>query len=176
MYPLKIAVAVPTYQRKELLRRLIDTVPANWFVCVSDNASSLLPLDEPLPSNVTVSHGDELVPMFANWNRALAMVDASCSHVFVPSDDDIFLPGVREVVEAALQKHPEADIRLRCFRRNGLPVARLSTKRVEILRARRGLSTVQIRGRCAYARSRLPARVSRRNRRIRRKIPIDRSR
>jgi glycosyltransferase involved in cell wall biosynthesis len=110
MVPFKIAVAIPTYKRKELLRRLIDSIPREWRIFVSDNDASLLPLDRPLGERVTVSHSPELVGMFANWNRALSLVTSDCTHVFIPSDDDIFLPEARDIVTDALSRHPEADI------------------------------------------------------------------
>lgn len=106
----KIAVAIPTYKRKELLQRLIASVPNDWHIVVSDNESSLAPLAESLGSNVRVSHSPTLVPMFANWNRALSLVDTDSTHVFIPSDDDLFLPSAQKVVERTLATYPDADI------------------------------------------------------------------
>lgn len=110
MDPFKIAVAVPTYKREELLRRLISSVPADWSVFVSDNAASLLPLTQPFDSRVRVSHAETLIPMFANWNRALSLVDDAFTHVLIPSDDDLFLPEAQGVVRDALAACPEGDI------------------------------------------------------------------
>jgi GT2 family glycosyltransferase len=105
-----IAVAIPTYKRKDMLMRLIGSIPPQWRVFVSDNDSSLLPLDAPLGEQVTVSHSPELVGMFANWNRALSLVDADCTHVVIPSDDDLFLPEAGLAVKLALDRYPDADI------------------------------------------------------------------
>ena len=106
----KIAVAIPTYRRKDMLIRLIGSIPPEWRVFVSDNGSSLLPLDSPLGQQVTVSHSSELLGMFTNWNRALSLVVADCTHVFIPSDDDIFLPGAGSIVKQALERCPNGDI------------------------------------------------------------------
>jgi hypothetical protein len=106
----KIGVAIPTYARRDLLLRLIDSIPRDWHVFVSDNNASLLPMTQPLDARVHVSHATHLLPMFANWNRALSLVDTSCTHVFVPSDDDLFLPAAGAAVDAALSQHPDADI------------------------------------------------------------------
>lgn len=106
----RIAVAIPTYARKEMLQRLIHSIPRDWHVFVSDNNASLAPLEAPIGPNVTVSHSETLIPMFANWNRALSLVDDSCSHVFIPSDDDLFLPAAGAAVAEALARHPEADM------------------------------------------------------------------
>lgn len=110
MASFKIAVAIPTYKREELLRRLIGTVPSEWHIFVSDNDSSLHPLNLSLGERVTVSHSPSLVGMFANWNRALSLVSPECTHVFIPSDDDVFLPNAQRIVSGALQHFPEADI------------------------------------------------------------------
>lgn len=106
----KIAVAIPTYKRKDMLTRLIGSIPPQWRIFVSDNDSSLLPLDPPFGEQVTVSHSPELVGMFANWNRALSLVDADCTHVFITSDDDLFLPEAHLTVTHALDRHVDADI------------------------------------------------------------------
>lgn len=110
MVRFKIAVAIPTYKRRELLARLIHSISTTWQVFVSDNDSSLLPLDASFGDHVSVSHSAELVGMFANWNRALSLVGEDCTHVFIPSDDDLFLPNAEEAVSRALAQHPEADI------------------------------------------------------------------
>lgn len=104
----KIAVAVPTYKREQLLRRLIASIPAGWDIYVSDNDASLAPLETPLQA--VVSHSPGMIPMFANWNRALSIVEPSATHVFIPSDDDLFLPNAGAAVQLALAQHPDADI------------------------------------------------------------------
>lgn len=108
--PSIIAVAIPTYKRKELLARLIGSVPRRWQVFVSDNDSSLAPLESKFGEHVVVSHAPALIGMFANWNRALSLVDSRCTHVFVPSDDDLFLPEAEDTVDQALRHYPDADV------------------------------------------------------------------
>lgn len=110
MVQFKIAVAIPTYRRRELLARLINSISTRWQVFVSDNDSSLLPLDTSFGDHVRVSHSPVLVGMFANWNRALSLVGKDCTHVFIPSDDDLFLPNAEEAVSRTLAQHPDADI------------------------------------------------------------------
>lgn len=106
----RVAVAIPTYARKEMLFRLIGSLPPDWQVFVSDNNASLVPLGDSLGPHVTVSHSDHLIPMFANWNRALSLVEGSCSHVFIPSDDDLYLPIAGTAVADALARHSDADM------------------------------------------------------------------
>jgi hypothetical protein len=106
----KIAVAIPTYKRRDMLERLIGTIPADWSIFVSDNDASLLPMAQPLDARVQLSHASRLFDMFANWNRALSLVDEDCTHVFIPSDDDLLVPGAGAIVEAALARHGDADL------------------------------------------------------------------
>jgi hypothetical protein len=106
----RIAVAIPTHARKEMLFRLISSLPHDWQIFVSDNNASLAPLEAPLGPHVSVSHCDRLIPMFANWNRAISLVGDGFSHVFIPSDDDIYLPTARTAVADALVRYPDADI------------------------------------------------------------------
>ena len=44
---MKIAAAIPTYKSKEMLTRLIGNILKDRHIYVSDNESSLLPLDPP---------------------------------------------------------------------------------------------------------------------------------
>lgn len=110
MSDVKIAAAIPTYKREQLLRRLISSIPASWHAFVSDNDSSLFPLECSLGEHVTVSHSPNLIGMFENWNRALSIVSPDFTHVFIPSDDDIFLPDAERIVERVLQRFPDFDI------------------------------------------------------------------
>lgn len=110
MPSVNIAVAVPTYKREKLLRRLIGSIPTSWHAFVSDNDSSLLPLKCSLGEHVTVSHSPNLIGMFANWNRALSIVSPEFTHVFIPSDDDLFLPNAKNIVDDVLKRCPDFDI------------------------------------------------------------------
>lgn len=107
---LKIAVAIPSYSREELLLKLIESVPISWQVFVSDNDSSLLPMMRTFGPNVFVSHVPNLIPIFANWNRALSLVGAQTTHVLIPSNDDLFLPTICDSVTQAVSQYPAVDV------------------------------------------------------------------
>lgn len=106
----RIGVAIPSYNRKTLLLELLSSIPDSWSAYVSDNASSLVPLNESIPPNVYISHSSSLIDVLENWNRALSLADSECTHVFITSDDDLYLPGCSLIVEDALSKFPEADV------------------------------------------------------------------
>jgi hypothetical protein len=105
-----IGVAVPAYSRPELLTQLLATIPGTHPVFVSDNNKSLRGSALALGSNTVLSHSEVLIPMFANWNRALAMVTGDVTHVLVPSDDDLYLPQAFDHLAGAIGDHPDADI------------------------------------------------------------------
>ena len=105
-----IGVAVPAYSRPELLTQLIGTIPATQPVFVSDNAGSMRSHSFAFGCNVTISHAETLIPMFANWNRALSLVTEQVTHVLIPSDDDLYLPQAFDHMATAISVHPDADI------------------------------------------------------------------
>ena len=106
----KIAVAVPTYNRYQLLCELISSIPDEWSICISDNDSSLISASSVFKRNVKISHAEYLFSMFENWNRALSLVDSDCTHVFITSDDDLYLPQAQVIVENSLKKFPDIDV------------------------------------------------------------------
>jgi GT2 family glycosyltransferase len=110
MSQIKIAVAIPTYKRREMLERLIGTIPTGWSIFVSDNNGSMLPMAQPLDTRVHLSHAFRLFDVFANWNRAISLVDEDCTHVFIPSDDDLLVPEAGIIVENTLALHGDADL------------------------------------------------------------------
>lgn len=105
-----IAVAVPTYLRPEYLLALTQSLPPQVPISVSDNAGSMAGLLTPFGVNVVIHHADNQIPIFANWNRALFFVPGETTHVLIPSDDDLYLPGAIDAVQAALRRHPDADM------------------------------------------------------------------
>lgn len=108
--PHQIAVAVPTYSRPDLLFRLTQTIPSSVKVFVSDNGGSMRASEQRFADNVVISHADCLLPIFANWNRAVKLVNAEATHLLIPSDDDLYLRDGFNHVETALNAHPDADI------------------------------------------------------------------
>lgn len=106
----EIAVAIPAYKRPAYLEALVATVPANVSVYVSDNESSLEGLLPELRANVHIAHVDRLLPIFANWNNALALVPASCTHIVIPSDDDLFTAGAFDTIEFTIAENPDVDV------------------------------------------------------------------
>lgn len=105
-----IGVAVPAYSRPELLAQLVSSIPDSVKIFVSDNGQSMKGTELRLGGNVVVSHSETLIPMFANWNRAVSLVDESITHVLIPSDDDLYLPRAFEYMAQAIADNDDADI------------------------------------------------------------------
>ncbi|MEJ7138200.1 hypothetical protein [Amphibiibacter pelophylacis] len=110
MKPTKIAVAIPTYRRPELLLELTRSLPAHIPISVSDNDGSLVGLVMPFGSNVNIHHADQLLPIFVNWNRAVSLVPDDATHVLIPSDDDLYLPTAFKTINQAIEKYPSTDM------------------------------------------------------------------
>ena len=105
-----IAVAIPTYKRVDLVRQLVESIPKSVPVFISDNEASMRPLDDTFPFNAQVAHAEGLLPIFANWNRALSLINVPCTHVLIPSDDDEYLPGAFDIIGDTLTAYPDVDM------------------------------------------------------------------
>lgn len=110
MAPIRIAVAIPTYRRPDLLLELTRSLPDHVSVSVSDNGGSLIGLVVPFGSNVSINHAEQLLPIFVNWNRAVSLIPEDVTHVLIPSDDDLYVPNAFEAVNRAIEKYPNADM------------------------------------------------------------------
>lgn len=110
MTTIKIAAAIPTYRRPEFLLQLTRSISSTIQISVSDNDSSLSGQIDLFGNNVHIHHADELLPIFANWNRALSYVAEDATHVLIPSDDDLYLESAFKTVQEAIIKYPDADM------------------------------------------------------------------
>ena len=109
----EVTVAVPTYNRSELLKVCLESVLkqdyANFRVIVLDNASS----DDSetvvrsfAGSRLTYMRNETNIGLFRNWNRAIEVNESP--YLTILQDDDAMLPGfIRESV-LALDENPRA--------------------------------------------------------------------
>jgi GT2 family glycosyltransferase len=104
----RIGVAVPTYQRPEMLRELLSTIPPAIPVAVSDNGSTLSQDFKESHASVSFHCTDTLLPMFSNWNKAAR--HQGTEWIVVPSDDDLYLAGAFDVANRWIGDHPNADL------------------------------------------------------------------
>ena len=111
----KVTVAIPTYNRSQLLKLTIENVLHQDYtdlcVVVLDNASvddteAVVRSFADRDRRVTYVRNETNIGVLNNWNRALAL---NCSpYLTILSDDDVMLQGfIRESVRA-LDEHPRA--------------------------------------------------------------------
>lgn len=112
---LPLSIAIPTWNRRELLARAIDSVlqdPSDGFeLIVSDNASDdgteelLCALTDP---RVRVFRHEKNVGMRANWRHCVDM--ARGSRILILSDDDYVAPRFAEAVLAQRRELEKASL------------------------------------------------------------------
>lgn len=91
-----------------MLLKLLASIPDAYDVYVSDNGGFT---DRKLlgtRQHMSIATTDTVIPMFANWNRA--MHGPQTEYVVIPSDDDLYLENGFATIEAELRKNPEADV------------------------------------------------------------------
>ena len=104
----KIAIAIPTYNRNNLLLRLISTIPNNVKVFISDNGSYVTPEIETQFNNLKVLKHSKVISIFENWNSALAAVN-DCDYLAIPSDDDLYVSDQFQTIQAVIDNN-DADV------------------------------------------------------------------
>ena len=111
----KVTIAIPTYNRSELLKASLQSVLAQDYsdfqVLVLDNASgddTEAVVRSFADSRITYVRNETNIGIFRNWQRAIAK--NSSPYLSILSDDDILLPNfIRESV-LALDNHPHAGL------------------------------------------------------------------
>lgn len=104
-----LGIAIPTYNRQDQLDTLLNAIPKEHSIYVSDNGAHLS--TEFMAKFSTVhfkSVAGEAVRMFANWNLAARMV--SEDWVVVPSDDDIYFENSFGIITEYLTRYSTADV------------------------------------------------------------------
>lgn len=104
----KLAVSIPTYNREYYLTKLINSIPENIQIAVSDNGGFLTEVEfGNHPHLVKVSH-NEVLPIFENWNAAI-IASASTDYIAIPSDDDCYIKSEFPFICNVLNKY-DADV------------------------------------------------------------------
>lgn len=95
-------ICIPSYNRDKLLSLMIDSIPDSINVHISDNGGCYRE-NKALNShhNVTMYPDESIIPMFNNWARAASL--SKERFFFLPSDDDIYYPQMKEIVTDILK-------------------------------------------------------------------------
>lgn len=102
-----IGIAIPAFKREGLLARLLDTIPKNLPIVISDNGGHLTEAFKARYAYVRFECGPE-VAMYENWNRAANAMDAEW--IVMPGDDDLYFPDSFAFIVQSLRAQPDADI------------------------------------------------------------------
>ncbi len=103
-----IGVAIPTYNRNDYLVKLLDTIPADVAVNVSDNGAFVTQTIKDKYSNASFDSFPEVIHMYNNWNRAIKGLDAEW--ICAASDDDLFLEGAFVKLRNIIRQFPTAEV------------------------------------------------------------------
>ncbi len=105
----KIAIAIPTYKRQELLIKLLESIPNEVQVVVSDNGAFVSESIKKNYKNTSFVVHEYEIGMFSNWNSAVGN-SKKCDYIAIPSDDDIYIDGAFEIINKFINSTEEADI------------------------------------------------------------------
>lgn len=90
-----------------MLVRLLDTIPKDLPIVISDNGGHLTEAFKARYARVRFQSGPE-VAMYENWNRAANAMDAEW--IVMPGDDDLYYPDSFASIIQLLRSEPNADI------------------------------------------------------------------
>ncbi|TWI93811.1 glycosyl transferase family 2 [Mucilaginibacter frigoritolerans] len=103
-----LTIAIPTYNRNDFLIKILDTIPNNELVVISDNGGSVTEdIINKHPGFLFVKPPEKL-EMFENWNFCINKVQTKW--FIIPSDDDLFYVNAFSKINAAIEKYDDADI------------------------------------------------------------------
>jgi len=103
-----LGVAIPTYKRENYLRILLDTIPEEIDVVISDNGGFTSTEFKQEYSSRKFISSDVVVNMFQNWNNAINGLDNEW--ICLASDDDIFYPNAFQTFYTYLSQYPKSEI------------------------------------------------------------------
>ncbi|QDZ90396.1 glycosyltransferase family 2 protein [Shewanella decolorationis] len=105
---MKVGIAIPTYNRKELLNGLLDSIPDGFHIYVSDNGNFVTDfLKNNHRVNNIVTH-NVVIPMFSNWNASIEAAHG-CDYIAITSDDDTYEKNAYAVVSKYVSEY-DADV------------------------------------------------------------------
>ena len=138
----KITIAIPTYKRENLLRKLVDSISSNISLSISDNGGSLSESFIKTYKNATIVKQEHVLDIFANWNAAITSINF-CDYIAIPSDDDLYSLDSFDVIQDAINNHDNIDIFIfgnNFINENDEVIRHYCPKKYEILEAPYGLS------------------------------------
>ncbi len=104
----RISVSIPTYNRQEKLELLINSIPKNYQIFISDNGGLSTIKFKQKYQNVNIQTTNKILGVFSNWNNAIKL--PRTEWVVMPSDDDLFLANTFSTFESILDANSDCDM------------------------------------------------------------------
>lgn len=102
-----LGIAIPTYKRENYLRILLNSIPTDIDVVVSDNGGFTSPEFKEEFNHRTFVSSDQVVNMFQNWNTAIDHLQTEW--ICLASDDDVFFSNAFTSFAKYLNQFPDSD-------------------------------------------------------------------
>lgn len=103
----QLSICIPTYNRLDMLKGLVNSIPEDYLVCISDNGNNV-PDDCFNRQNVIVDHIHSVITAVNNWNNVINLTDKDW--FILPGDDDIIMPDKLPIVENYIQKYSDCGL------------------------------------------------------------------
>jgi GT2 family glycosyltransferase len=104
----KLGIAIPTYKRENYLRTLLNTIPKEVEVAISDNGNFTSDVFKNEFPDRKFYGTETVVNMFQNWNNAISNLNTEW--ICLASDDDIFYENAFDSFFKNLANSPDAEI------------------------------------------------------------------
>lgn len=102
-----LTICIPSYNRLGMLKDLVNSIPEEYPVCISDNGN-YVPDNSFCRGNIRIHHFESVVSSGDNWNRAVSLVETDW--FILPGDDDIIFPHMLPRVMESIKKYPDCGI------------------------------------------------------------------
>jgi len=103
-----LTVVIPTFNRLDMLKRILDTIPRSIRVIVSDNGSSVPAVFEQEYPEFTFFKTPKVLEALENWNNCIDLVETEW--FTIPSDDDLYYSDSFDLIAMYLKKFRDNDV------------------------------------------------------------------
>lgn len=136
-----IGIAIPTYNRVELLTELVRSIPESIEVSISDNGCYVPEDFFAEHENIKIKKHQQVIDMFENWNSAAKSIGNS-EFISFASDDDFYIKDKFSIIVEEINK-VDADIYIfghKLINEKNTVIGEYCPKRYEVLNSPEGLN------------------------------------
>ncbi|MBK0381138.1 glycosyltransferase family 2 protein [Mucilaginibacter segetis] len=103
-----LTIVIPTYNRQFYLNKLLNTLPVDINIIVSDNGMFLTDEFKAKFINVKFILQDLVIDALQNWNKCIKAVNTDW--FMIPSDDDLYYEKSFDIIEKYINQYQNADL------------------------------------------------------------------